>query len=864
MNETAVTIKVDGREIKARPGQLLIDACDKAGIYIPHFCYHPRMNPVGMCRMCLVEVDAGRGPDLAVSCTQPVQEGMEVSTKSDAVAKAQDGVLEFLLLNHPLDCPVCDKGGECPLQDQTMAFGPGESRFVEDKRNFEKPIPISSQVFLDRERCILCDRCTRFADEVAGDPLISFQGRGSHTQVNTFPESKFNSYFSGNTVQICPVGALTAKPYRFKARPWDLAEVESTICNPMGDRVIIQASNNQMVRILGMDSDAVNWGWLTDKDRFGFQALKSPNRIIKPQIKKSGQFIEASWNEALSAAADMTLEALNESGPEAIGILGGARLANEDQYAWAKLAKGIWGTDNFDSQLGDGLQPEAVVGLSRTTIGEALKPGSAVIYIGPDAKEELGTLYLRLRHAVTQDDVVLVELTPTATSLSAHTPHSIRVFPGHIIEAAQRLAAKGGSKPDPQSGESEASQYAAAAAAIQDRPLTIIFGRTSLAERDVFATAAAQTLREGFPQARFLPVLRRGNIMGALDMGLAPGLLPGRTSYEQAGEWYKKAWGKIPERPGLSAEAILRACASGKIKTLYLLGADPIGDFADANLAKMLQNSSVNLIVLDMFLTPALAEMADVVLPITGFGERFGTHTNIEGRISVLNQLISPPGTARPDWEIAVSLAELCGANLDIMCLEDIWEELQSFSPFHSGVSYEAVLSASDGVVPEQPKSSMPEMVSGPQKPSSDELIGTGQDRYLHRLTVSRPMYDGATWLRESESMAELSNTESAIMRLHPTELQRLGIEPGSAAEVRHMSSAAKEKGVIEKAPFIFSVEADSSVPPFVAAFDFYNSSGPNQPRVHPGSLIDMNMAVNDILIQPLLAASDDPFVEGS
>jgi NADH-quinone oxidoreductase subunit G len=222
-----VSVDVDGRTITAAKGELVIDAAERNGVYIPRFCYHPRMRSVGMCRMCIVDIDTGRGPSLQPACMIECSDGMTVSTGSPATRKAQEGVLEFLLINHPLDCPVCDKGGECPLQDQTMSHGPGESRFVEEKRHFEKPIPISDLVMLDRERCILCDRCTRFAAEVAGDPLISFIDRGNETQVNTFPGDPFSSYFSGNTVQICPVGALTATPYRFRARPWDRERVEA-------------------------------------------------------------------------------------------------------------------------------------------------------------------------------------------------------------------------------------------------------------------------------------------------------------------------------------------------------------------------------------------------------------------------------------------------------------------------------------------------------------------------------------------------------------------------------------------------------------------------------------------------------------
>ena len=261
--DATVTITVNGDEVAARPGELLIDACERSGTYIPRFCHHPRMAPVGMCRMCIVDVDTGPGPALQPSCMIECTPGMQVDTRSERTRKAQDGVLEMLLVNHPLDCSVCDKGGECPLQDQTMTFGPGESRFIEEKRLFLKPIPVNSNVYLDRERCILCDRCTRFADQVAGDRLIHFLDRGARTQVNTFPGEPFSSYFSGNTVQICPVGALTAVPYRFKARPWDLQEVESTsVLDSVGSRITVQSSRDRVLRFQGADADAVNWGWL--------------------------------------------------------------------------------------------------------------------------------------------------------------------------------------------------------------------------------------------------------------------------------------------------------------------------------------------------------------------------------------------------------------------------------------------------------------------------------------------------------------------------------------------------------------------------------------------------------------------------
>ena len=347
-----LSLTVDGRTMSAKPGELLIAAAERTGTYIPRFCYHPRMEPVGMCRMCLVEVEGPRGATLQPACFIAVADGMVVDTTSEKVKKAQDGVLEFLLANHPLDCPVCDKGGECPLQDQTLAHGPGESRFIEEKRHFEKPIAISDLVLLDRERCIQCARCTRFAAEVAGEAQIDFAGRGENVEVATFPTEPFSSYFSGNTVQICPVGALTATPYRFTARPWDLDQVESTCTTcSVGCRVAVQSSSNRLTRLLGIDSEPVNHGWLCDKGRFAFESVNgdevdySPadealadeavdvvpatasqvvslgatrgqfqgeahetgrfehGRLIEPQIRKNGELVAASWGEALAAAA---------------------------------------------------------------------------------------------------------------------------------------------------------------------------------------------------------------------------------------------------------------------------------------------------------------------------------------------------------------------------------------------------------------------------------------------------------------------------------------------------------------------------------------------------------------------------------
>ncbi|HVE47162.1 MAG TPA: NADH-quinone oxidoreductase subunit NuoG [Acidimicrobiales bacterium] len=677
-----VTINVDGKPMPAKPGEMVIAAAERGGVYIPRFCYHPRLRPVGMCRMCLVEVKGPRGFALAPACFIPVADGQEVITASDKVKKAQDGVLEFLLVNHPLDCPVCDKGGECPLQDQTLAYGPGETRFVEEKRHWAKPIALSDLVSLDRERCIQCDRCTRFADEVAGDPLIEFKGRGDHIEVATFPDQPFASYFSGNTVQICPVGALLSKPYRFKARPWDLEQVESTctMCS-VGCRIAVQSSGPELTRYIGLDSDPVNHGWLCDKGRYSYSYVNSPERLSRPLVRKNDELVEASWGEALEAAARGLEGARSVHGAASLAVLGGARLANEDAYVWAKLAKGVLGTDNVDAQLGDGLPADVVLGLPRATIDDACS-APAVILLAPDLKEELPVLYLRLRAAALEAGVPFVELTPRRTGMSRHCKASLTYRPGEAAALARALVE---GSPTEVAGV-PAGSIAAAAELLRVEGAVVVLGRPSLAEPAESVTAAAAILAAGLPGCRFLPALRRANVMGALDMGLAPGVLPGRVALDAGREWFAEAWGGVPEGRGLDATGILAATAEGRIQGLVLLGADPLSDHPDRHLARAALSAAGFVVAVDTFLT-ASSGQADVVLPAAAFAERPGTTTNLEGRITRLGQKIVPPGVAWPDWMIAAELAFHLEADLGVESIEDIWSEVERLAPSHRGIS---------------------------------------------------------------------------------------------------------------------------------------------------------------------------------
>ncbi|MFP5321883.1 MAG: NADH-quinone oxidoreductase subunit NuoG [Acidimicrobiia bacterium] len=691
--ETTVKITVDGKEIEAREGELVIAAAERHGTFIPRFCWHPRMNPVGMCRMCIVEIDTGRGPALQPSCMIPVSEGMTVTTDSDTTKKAQEGVLEFLLANHPLDCPVCDRGGECPLQDQAYSHGPGESRFIEEKVHFEKPIAISPLVDLDRERCILCDRCTRFSREVSGDTLIHFIDRGAQTQVNTFPDHPFASYFSGNTVQICPVGALLSRPYRFKARPWDLDQVESTCTScSVGCRVAVQSSRNQVVRYQGVDVDAVNWGWLCDRGRYDFQWLHHDDRLGAPLVRDGDTQVETTWSDALRRAADAIRGSLDSSGPSGIGVVGGARLTNESAYAWAKLAKGVIGTDNVDCQLGDGLPAEAVLGLPRATIDQACAPGGTVLVLGVDVKEELPVLFLRLRHAVVEDGATLVELVPSATGLSDLAAHSLVHGPGAVADVAAQLVAD----QPADAGGIPAASLAAAAEALKRGPVTVVLGRGNLADQADLVGSAAVRLLEGLDDVRFLSGLRRGNVHGALDAGLAPGVLPGRVSLDDGRAGLHDHWSTVPSQRGLDTHGILSAAADGKLDVLVLLGADPLADFPDHDLARRALAGARTVVAVDAFPTASVRQ-ADVVLPAAAYAETDGTTTNLEGRVSILSQKVTPPGTARADWVIAAELAYRLGDDLRLESLDDIFTEMAAVAPSHAGLTLDQV--GVDGVV---------------------------------------------------------------------------------------------------------------------------------------------------------------------
>ncbi len=781
VDPNAVSVVINGKPFVARKGDLIIKAAENAGAYIPHFCYHERMESVGMCRMCLIDVDTGRGPQLMPSCMFPVAPGMVVNTESPASKAAQEGIIELLLANHPLDCPVCDKGGECPLQDQSFSHGPGESRYVEEKRHYEKPIAISELVLLDRERCILCDRCTRFADEVAGDALIHFTSRGNTTQISTFPDEPFSSYFSGNTVQICPVGALTAKPYRFKARPWDLEEAESTCTTcSVGCRTAVQSSRDEVLRYQGVDSDPVNWGWLCDKGRFGFESIKSPDRLAGPMVRTDNGHEPTSWNAASAAAVQLIRDAVAAGGAKSIAILGGARGSNEDAFAWARLAHDVIGTPNVSAQLADGL-PVGVLGLNRATIDDAAS-APTVILLAPDLKEELPVLYIRLRDAAVKQRSRIIEFAPKASGMSRYAWRTVFYEPGAQADAV-----------------SAALVQADISTQLEKGDVVIVAGRANLAESSAPTLAALQALTTALPKARVLPALRRGNVIGAIRVGMRPG------------------------KDGLDSRGILNAAADGKIECLILLGSDPLADVPDADLARRALAGARRLIAVDTFANES-SKLADVLFAAAAYAEKAGTTTNIEGRVTTLAQKVTVHGTCRPDWMIAADLAQRLGTNLGFTTVNDVTDAIAAGVDGFEAVTTSSLAAAANGVL------ASPSPAGALAVPA---VVLADRNAYDFRLVVSRKLYDQAVATVHAPSLAPLA--QSGAVYVHPLDVARVGSAVGTDVKIS-----------TPRATIVLPLATDDSVQRGTAWVPF-NQAGPSA-----GELIDAAAAVTDVRIESL------------
>jgi NADH-quinone oxidoreductase subunit G len=676
--EDLVSVTVDGIAVSVPKGTLVIRAAELLGIEIPRFCDHPLLDPVGACRQCIVEIEGQRKP--VASCTITCTDGMVITTQltSPVAEKAQRGVMELLLINHPLDCPVCDKGGECPLQNQAMSVGESDSRFEGRKRTYEKPIPISAQVLLDRERCVLCARCTRFSDQIAGDPMIELLERGALEQVGIGEGEPFASYFSGNTIQICPVGALTSAAYRFRSRPFDLVSSPS-VCEHCAGGCATRTDHRRgkVMRRLAANDPEVNEEWLCDKGRFGFRYAQRPERLTHPLVRDAGgELVPAGWPEALAAAAAGLTAAHGRA-----AVLAGGRLTVEDAYAYAKFARVVLGTNDVDFRARAHSAEEADflaaavagrgVDLDGSGVTNArLEKAPAVLLAGLEAEEEAPGVFLRLRKAHRKSK-------QRTYALATHASRGLDKAGGILLPAAPGTepewldALAGGVGLDDAGRQAAEALRAAGSVILVGERLAAVPGALTAALRLATATGASLA---------WIP--RRAGERGAVEAGALPGLLPGGrpVTDPRARDEVARVWGlpALPSRFGRDTGQIIGAAAAGELAALVVGGVE-VADLPDPGLARIALGNVGFLVSLEQ--RPSeVTDRADVVLPVAAVAEKSGTFLNWEGRARMFEAAIKPDqATTRhqsPDARVLTMIADALDVALGLSDVRGARREL--------------------------------------------------------------------------------------------------------------------------------------------------------------------------------------------
>ncbi|MFE8942452.1 NADH-quinone oxidoreductase subunit G [Streptomyces sp. NPDC007856] len=679
-----VTLTIDGIEISVPKGTLVIRAAEQLGIEIPRFCDHPLLDPAGACRQCIVEVEGQRKP--MASCTITCTDGMVVRTQltSPVAEKAQHGVMELLLINHPLDCPVCDKGGECPLQNQAMSHGNAESRFEGKKRTYEKPVPISTQVLLDRERCVLCARCTRFSNQIAGDPMIELIERGALQQVGTGEGAPFESYFSGNTIQICPVGALTSAAYRFRSRPFDLVSSPS-VCEHCSGGCAIRTDHRRgkVMRRLAENDPEVNEEWICDKGRFAFRYAQAKDRLDTPLVRNADGVLEpASWPEALEAAARGLTAARSRA-----GVLIGGRLTVEDAYAYSKFARVALDTNDIDFRARVHSGEEAdflaarVAGRGRDLDGTgvtytSLEQAPAVLLAGFESEEEAPGVFLRLRKAWRRRKQKVFALATHATrGLEKAGGTLLPAAPGTETEWLDALASGVGLE-EPGTRAAEALRTEGAVIVVGERLASVAGGLTA-AVRAAAATGA---------QLVWIP--RRAGERGAVEAGALPSLLPGGrpATDPRAREEVAAVWGlaELPLRYGRDTHHIVEAAATGELSALVVAGVE-VADLPDPARAREALDSVGFLVSLELRPSEVTGH-ADVVLPVAAVAEKAGTFLNWEGRVRFFDAALKPDQMTRrlapTDARVLQMLADAMDVHLGLPDLRTTRAEIDRLGPW--------------------------------------------------------------------------------------------------------------------------------------------------------------------------------------
>ena len=733
--EDLITLTIDDVEVSVPKGTLVIRAAELIGIDVPRFCDHPLLDPVGACRQCLVEIpDAGNGrpiPKPQASCTLEAAAGMQVKTQltSTVADKAQRGNMEFLLINHPLDCPICDKGGECPLQNQSMSHGDGETRFTDVKRTYPKPINISANVLLDRERCVLCARCTRFSEQVAGDPFIALIERGALQQVGIYEKEPFQSYFSGNTIQICPVGALTSAAYRFRSRPFDLVSVPAVAeHDACGSAIRVDVRRGQVMRRLAGDDPEVNEEWITDKDRFAFVSGRGDDRLTRPLVRESdpetGEQVlrPASWPEALDAA----VRGLQRAG-SSVGVLTGGRLTVEDSYGYAKFARAVLGTNNIDFRSRPHSAEEAEF-LSTTVAGRGLsldgsgvsfadlERASSVLLVSLEPEEEAGVLFLRLRKGFRKHE------------LSVHT-----VAPYRTTGAAKMGATLIPTAPGGEAARLDALDPTTVGL---DGDSVIMVGERAAMSSGTLSACVRLAERTG---ARLVWVPRRAGDRGAVEAGCLPDLLPGGRSVSDPAARIDVAatWGvgSLPSLPGRDGDEILLSASDDELGALIVAGVD-VDDLLDPAAALEGLEAIDFVISLETRISP-VTERADVVFPVSLLTEREGSFLNWEGRERRFGKVIESGQTVMSDLRVLAALADGLGSSLGIRTPREAAAELAELGVWTGNRPAAPDLAAATALEPENQAGSGRTVVLATWRLALDDSRSMAGEPYL--MQTARP-----------------------------------------------------------------------------------------------------------------------------
>ncbi len=666
--QKTIQLTVDGREIQAIEGSMLVDAAKQGDVEIPYFCYEPKLGqPVGACRMCLVEIEGI--PKLQTSCSTPVKDGMVVHTLTDRVRQAQNAIVEFLLVNHPLDCPVCDKGGECPLQDITFGWGLGRSRFIDPKRHFEKPLGLSPVIAIDRERCILCYRCVRFSQEIAEDYQLIFAERGAHTFVATHNGHPYVAPFSGNIVELCPVGALTSQPYRFRARPWDIESAGGicTLC-PSQCNVAFTVRDEKVMRVLARDANGhpgVDDGWLCDKGRFAYQAIHVDERITAPLVRDGGELREVSWERALEVAAGLSKH------KGRVGTLVGGQATNEEGFLLGRLSREGLESNDIDSC------PEGIheLELARSLAAPELQAtvpdiefAHTVLVLGCEPLDDAPIFDLRIRKGVRRHGVQLAVATARPSALDPKAKIVVRFAPGEEAEFVAALAAELAGEP-----KSDLARL------LRDGGEDVVilwgerFGATAAASLLAVAHSLGLAGREG---AGLLEIPAGANGRGLREAGAIPNAGPG----------YKEL-----DSPGRSAHNIATAAAGGEITALHLFQTDPVRDLPDRGLWEQALQHAGLVVAHASILTDGIREHANVILPAESHAEKEGTVVHPDGRVQRLRLAIAHPGQVRASWSVIADIAKRGGLDLHVLTSGMAFTQLVEAVPFYEGLTLEEI-----------------------------------------------------------------------------------------------------------------------------------------------------------------------------